>query len=735
MPLRTPVLDDRSYAQLRDELIARIPVYAPEWTDHHPSDPGITLIELFAWLGESLLYRFNQIPDATKLAFLDLLHLPVRPAAPSSGLVALAADTTGIVVPPEARLLAGEVPFQTLGETSVQPLGARAAIRATVDEPLDRDTEEYVTRTADAVGASRADVRQYRTAFGAHTPMAPGGDVLDPAGAIDGSVYVALTSDATSLDGLGGALLSIGVVPASDVPAMTDRGPCPGPGDAPPAPPMQWQVCTTLADPDATDADTADPVWRALDVAGDTSAGMTRPGVVRLRLPDDVSDLGVYLPADPDAIGAGDQPPLVEDPELDDQLVAWLRVFRPTDGELPALEWLGANAVAVEQAATARSEFLGTGSGEPGQVRALVHADVLGTVQLDVEEHGAGRWVPWTQVDDLRASGVDDRHFTLDREAGTVACGDGRRGRVWQIGERIRVRRYAFGGGAAGNVGPGAITVLPSHADVTASNPLPTRGGADAEALADAVARIPEEFRRRDRAVTPSDFRELAEATPGAGVARAETLALFNPHAPTVETAGAVSTVIWPASDREHPNAPRPDRTMLDTVCRHLDDRRLVTTELYVIPPTYRRIAVSVGLAVKPGYGIEGVRRWVELVLRQYLAPLPPYGPEGRGWPLGRRVLAPELEAAALQVEGVEFLAPGQVPGSPCLLGLRLAAESPAGDWVEPASREVTLDRWEVPELAEVTVVDGPALPPGTSVDPPAPSGPPVPVRAPREVC
>ena len=50
------------------------------------------------------------------------------------------------------------------------------------------------------------------------------------------------------------------------------------------------------------------------------------------------------------------------------------------------------------------------------------------------------------------------------------------------------------------------------------------------------------------------------------------------------------------------------------------------------------------------------MRRWVELVLRQYLAPLPPFGPDGQGWPLGRRVHGPELEAAVLQVEGVEYI-------------------------------------------------------------------------------
>jgi predicted phage baseplate assembly protein len=117
VPLPAPILDDRSYQQLRDELIRRIPVYAPEWTDHNPSDPGITLIELFAFLGENLLYRFNQIPDATKLAFLKLLQIPLQPATPSSSLVTFSrSDTlpTAILAPIGTQVMAGSIPFQTL---------------------------------------------------------------------------------------------------------------------------------------------------------------------------------------------------------------------------------------------------------------------------------------------------------------------------------------------------------------------------------------------------------------------------------------------------------------------------------------------------------------------------------------------------------------------------------------------------------------------------------------------
>src|ERR671930_441652 len=98
MPLPTPILDDRSYQQLRDELVRRIPVYAPEWTDHNPSDPGITLIELFAFLGENLLFRFNQIPESTRLQFLRLLDVPLRPRAVASGLVRFTTELAGGVL-------------------------------------------------------------------------------------------------------------------------------------------------------------------------------------------------------------------------------------------------------------------------------------------------------------------------------------------------------------------------------------------------------------------------------------------------------------------------------------------------------------------------------------------------------------------------------------------------------------------------------------------------------------
>jgi len=83
MPLPSPNLDDRSFGQLVEEARTRIAATAPAWTDLSPSDPGITLLELFAFLTESLIYRVNQLPDKAYTEFLNLLGVQLYPPAAS----------------------------------------------------------------------------------------------------------------------------------------------------------------------------------------------------------------------------------------------------------------------------------------------------------------------------------------------------------------------------------------------------------------------------------------------------------------------------------------------------------------------------------------------------------------------------------------------------------------------------------------------------------------------------
>lgn len=98
MPLTLPKLDDRTYADLLDEARALIPSLYPDWTDHNPSDPGVTLVELFAWLSEMLIFRADQVPDRHRLVFLRLLNGPERDQS-------LLAGAPGLDEPTRERLL------------------------------------------------------------------------------------------------------------------------------------------------------------------------------------------------------------------------------------------------------------------------------------------------------------------------------------------------------------------------------------------------------------------------------------------------------------------------------------------------------------------------------------------------------------------------------------------------------------------------------------------------------
>jgi hypothetical protein len=76
MALTLPNLDDRSWDELVAEGRSLIPNWAPDWTNHNAADPGITLIELFAYLSEMLMYRLNRISDESLRAFLRLINGP-----------------------------------------------------------------------------------------------------------------------------------------------------------------------------------------------------------------------------------------------------------------------------------------------------------------------------------------------------------------------------------------------------------------------------------------------------------------------------------------------------------------------------------------------------------------------------------------------------------------------------------------------------------------------------------
>jgi predicted phage baseplate assembly protein len=735
MPILPPSLDDRRFDDLVEDLIARIPAHTPEWTNPRLGDPGRTLIELFAWLGDTLLYRANFIPARQKLAFLKLLGIGLKPARPATGIVSLAfaqpTERQAVTIQPGAKL-SGPVPFETLGETTVLPVSAEAYIKRTLTDAEAARAGELIAGLARIHRISGA-AKPYETlaVFDAGRADAAGLDVV--ARAADRALWLALlapeaprpeeqpaVNDAVR-SALGGgdtgapAAISIGVVPALKLPAARADAPALFEELGRPLPvPMLWEITTRGRSTFETDYLTLDPLPGA-----DGTNGFTRPGVVRLALPDESL---IWAPSNDvgenPAAGVGDTPPRIDDTARAARLIAWLRL-RPRPGEAVerfALSWIGINAVEIDQRVTLAGRVLGVSTGAADQVFQLPLGSVdPATLEIQVEEPGQA-YQDWRRVDDLAAISADPlvareaRVFELDPEAGTLRFGDGVRGRVPEHQMRVRLKRGRFGGGRGGNLPGGSVTEIAAWRidarpapTLKVSQPLPTEGGADAETLDVAERRIPAYLRHRERAVTAEDYRRLALEAPGVEVGRVDVLPRFKPRDRRFGVPGVVSVLALPNQALAGPPNPRPDRPFIERLHAHLSSRSPLATELYVIGCEYVALGVAVAVAIRDGHDRDATLFAVREAVRRLLWPLPPGGIDGDGWPLGRSVRERELEVEVSRVAGV-----GEVGG----INLFQRADGEHGpEWrllprsASDGSQTLALSAWQLPELLSVLAV------------------------------
>jgi hypothetical protein len=121
-----------------------------------------------------------------------------------------------------------------------------------------------------------------------------------------------------------------------------------------------------------------------------------------------------------------------------------------------------------------------------------------------------------------------------------------------------------------------------------------------------------------------------------------------------------VTLLVIPRFDPVQPDAPRPDRLFIDAICRYIDPRRLVTTEVFVYGPSYQSIWLSIGLKVMAGMSVPQVREAVRQELLDFLSPLAFDRTTADGsarhfdaWPLRKPVVDRELIAVVNRVKGV----------------------------------------------------------------------------------
>lgn len=605
--LPVPNLDDRRFQELVDDAKRRIAHHCPEWTDHNVSDPGVTLIELFAFMTDELFYRLNRVPDRLYVTFLELLGVRLHPPA-----AAVAELTMRLSAPrPDAVVV---------------PAGTEAATRRT-------ETEEAVvfqTTRELVIPPRRLDF--VMTHF-------DGGDPVDHREALHGDSDFSCFSAPPQ----PGDTLLLGLNDAAPSCVVVFRVECDvrGIGVDPTHPPVVWEAANGTG-------------WTRCEVEEDGTGGLNRSG-----------DVVLYVPAEHQAhlvagVRAGWLRCRVLEPDPDYPFYSSSPVIRK------ASAFVAGGLVTAMHAATVLEEVLGISEGVPGQSFPLAKSPVVaGGDDFVVEVASGSGWEPWTEVDSFAGCGPGDTVVQLDRSAGVVhfppavreADGSMRYyGAVPPSGAPVRVPRYRTGGGPGGNVSARALSVLRSAVPFIAavSNRRPAHGGVTGETMAEAKDRGPLALRTRDRAVTAEDYEQLARrAAPN--VARVRCI-----PATSDDEAGGVRVLVVPAVAPDESNRLRfedlvPDAGILAAIAKELDERRPVGARVLVEPPLYKGITVVARLVARPRIALDLLQEKALRALYGYFDPVTG-GPDGKGWPFGRPVHAGEVHAVLQGLSGVELV-------------------------------------------------------------------------------
>ena len=283
---------------------------------------------------------------------------------------------------------------------------------------------------------------------------------------------------------------------------------------------------------------------------------------------------------------------------------------------------------------------------------------LAGTLRLEVDE-GDG-YQAWTRVDDLLASAPGDRHFVLNRTTGEIRFGDGLNGHIPVANPNnpdanIVARVYRIGGGKRGNVPAQSIKTLVTPIDGIDENGVgnlqAAYGGRDEETLAEAKKRAPRAIKSRCRAVTAEDFEHLAmEAAQRSSAPKRCLCSIRIFRASRCRVSSPSSSCRMPM-----PPNPMPSEGTLRTVCAYLDQRRLLTTELYVIKPTYQQVEVQGEVIVNDNADLAEVNERIEKTLLDYFHPLKG-GEDGLGWPFGGTIFYSRVYQRVFTVPGVQSI-------------------------------------------------------------------------------
>jgi predicted phage baseplate assembly protein len=668
MALEPVQLDTLTWDQMVTAIRTRIvPDSQGKWTLHAPVDPGVTMLELYAWELEQRIYWMNQVPAALNLAVLSLLGTDQAPAQAATTVMQI----EDAAIPPRSFPVAAAGMLMQLGDTNPPVL-------FTVSDSITVLPVEEITVSVNGVDKSN-DLQQGRP-----VPLL---ELAATAGEVDIVLVLSSVLPAAAAGQFFSLMIELettgavfpqwtaNAVPVASVPAPST---------------LTWSYTNTA---------NASASFAQVD---DETVGLRRSGVVRLALPAD------WQPEAQGVLPGGTAYKIT------------LQIENASFSYPPCLSGIEAN-VALARHVWSRAKNAGTGPWPPlpGNLISLPTAPsassiresppIEDSVQVQINEPD-GTNHPWQRVTGLSFAGPTDRVFVVNRATATVSFGDGLTGRLplTASGTTADIAiTYNAGGGSAGNVNEGlfweavAATDGGASPEFTGVNLSAGDGGAETETLEAALARAGAALNERNRAVSQADYEELAQTTPGVGLARAYAEIGYHPDFPCSTVPGAVTVFVVPYAPRAQNDgdwasevfvaAPVPDQGALQAAQARLCKAKLIGGEVFVIAPVYRAVWLTVTIAVDAPLS-QSVRQGIISALQTFLDPLVG-GDAGEGWPFGD----PVRPSALLRVAQAQVGTLGDVQS----VAVRIDAASAAGQ----ACKDVPIRAHELVNLKHVDLV------------------------------
>ncbi|MBD2137765.1 putative baseplate assembly protein [Anabaena sp. FACHB-1237] len=654
-------LDDRKFADLVAECLLRIPRYCPEWTNHNPSDPGVTLIELFAWLTDQMLLRFNQIPRLNYIGFLELLGIKLQAPVPAKSEVTFYLTTSFLeqhtipantIIATERTETEEAIEFTTDTNLVITPPKIKHLLTATTKEIT--NFIDFSNWTSEADGAELRGGSETR--------------IFDDTPNIGNCFYVVLNNDQ-----IAGNVIVLNIKANAGTPT----------GINPQNPPRNWEAWTGEK-------------WEniLLKESDDNTQGFSfntfkKQGGNPI---EGGADITLHLPLD------------LPVTNFEGYEGMWIRCRVTKEGEeIPgysnspriiaiAIRAIG-GTVKITQSTEIENETLGESDGTPGQSFQLQQNPIL-TPKKDIEyitvmPPGEDA-IPenWQQVDNFSDSRENDLHYTLDCITGKIQFGPLIRepyqikestwnrqklptnteeidnsgkfskrqyGKVPLRGSTITMVKYRTGGGERGNVAKGTIKICKSAVPYIEriENHQPAKDGTNAESLEAAMMRVPQQLRTPNRAVTAEDFETLARRGSKGAIARTHCL----PDQP-----GTVKLLLIPHVNLEvietgiAPEKFNITDNLKKEVENYLEERRLLGIKIIYDQPKYLGICTHTKVSLQKEYKNEiakkDIKNKILIALYQFLNPINGYF-EQQGWPFNHSVNKADIKRLLQIIEGV----------------------------------------------------------------------------------